>query len=26
MQRLDSAVSRAREKYGMDILRSGSEL
>jgi len=26
MHRLDSAVSKAREKYGMDILRSGGEI
>jgi DNA polymerase-4 len=26
MHRLDEAVHRAREKYGMDILRSGSEM
>ena len=26
MYRLDTAVSKAREKYGMDILRSGSEM
>ncbi|WP_345974526.1 DNA polymerase IV [Sulfurimonas sp. HSL3-7] len=26
MHRLDSAVNKAREKYGMDILRSGNEL
>ena len=26
MYRLDTAVSKTREKYGMDILRSGSEM